>query len=145
MSCWAFQFDTWKSHSPSHRGYSLTSNYSITFFAALIYASVVYHRHRRTRARFLRSLHSKDLFPVIADEVTDPVGSQRVLRAPRNSIQEMGPGQKVSYQEKEALEVTVLRELGGDWELPELPATRSMRSSKGGKSVKSLKSLRGVK
>ncbi len=40
---------------------------------------------------------------------------------------------------KEAVEVTVLRELGGDWEVYELPATRSKRSSRGGRSVRSLK------
>ena len=44
--------------------------------------------------------------------------------------------------EKEAVEVTVLRELGGEWEVSELPATRSVRSSRGAKSVRSLKGLR---
>ena len=43
---------------------------------------------------------------------------------------------------KEAVEVTVLRELGGEWDVYELPATMSARNSKGGKSVRSLKAVR---
>lgn len=116
----------------------------VTFLAALIYASVVYRRHRRARARLLRSLQDTDLFPMIDDEAAKPVGSHRILRAPRNSLKEMCPGQEISHPAamKEAVEVTVLRELGGDWEVHELPATRSVRSSKGGKSTRSLKEVK---
>ncbi|CAF9930566.1 hypothetical protein IMSHALPRED_008220 [Imshaugia aleurites] len=102
----------------------------ITFLSALIYASVVYHRHRRAQARFLRSIHGSDLFPVIADETAaSPVHSHRSPHAPRKSIKEISPAE-VAYpaESKEALEVTVLRELGGDWDVYELPATRSVRS-----------------
>lgn len=80
----------------------------------------------------------------MTDEGANPARSHRILRAPRNSIKEMDPGAEISYtpEVKEALEATVLRELGGDWEVYELPATRSVRNSKGGKSVKSLKGVR---
>ncbi|KAL9067722.1 MAG: hypothetical protein Q9161_006714 [Pseudevernia consocians] len=116
----------------------------VTFLAALIYASVVYHRHRRVKAHFLSSVQGPDLFPVIADEGVNPVCSHRVPRVPRNSIKETGPAPKVPRpaESKEAVEVTVLRELGGDWEVYELPATRSVRNSKGGKSLRSLKGSR---
>ena len=73
------------------------------------------------------------------------VDSHRVLRAPGNSVKDMGCGMEVVQRPaevKEAVEVTVLRELGGDWEVYELPATKSVRSSKGGKSVRSLKGVR---
>lgn len=78
---------------------------------------------------------------MITDERASPVGSHRVLRAPRNSIKGTGPGAEVLYQAglREAVEVTVLKELGGDWEVYELPATRSVRSSSGGKSLKGLR------
>lgn len=49
---------------------------------------------------------------------------------------------EVKEKEKEAVEVTVLRELGAEWEVYELPATRSVRSSRGAKSVRSLKGVR---
>lgn len=115
----------------------------LTSLGALIYASVIYHRHRRAKSLFLCSIHGTDLYPVIADEGVNPNHSHRILRAPRNSIKEMtDPGAELpvyTTEVKEALEVTVLRELGGDWEVYELPATRSVRNSKGGKSVKSLK------
>ena len=76
------------------------------------------------------------------DEAADPVGTERVLLAPRNSIREAAPGAELP-ETKEALEVTVLRELGGSWEVHELPATRSGRSSRGGsRSAKSLKGIR---
>ncbi|KAL9137590.1 MAG: hypothetical protein Q9175_001215, partial [Cornicularia normoerica] len=110
----------------------------VTFLGALIYASVIYQRHRRAKFRFLSSVNSTDLFPVITDERPSPVDSHRVLRAPRNSIKGTSPGAEVLYQAglREAVEVTVLKELGGDWEVYELPATRSVRSSSGGKSLK---------
>lgn len=82
---------------------------------------------------------------MIADpEEASHVDSHRVLRAPRTSIKEMGIEIEVQHpaEVKEAVEVTVLRELGGDWEVYELPATRSVRNSKGGKSVRSLKGVR---
>lgn len=127
-----------------YHGSWLTSHYSITFLGALIYASVIYHRHRRAKSRFFRSVQGTDLFPVIADEGSHPVHSHRTFRAPRTSIKEFGSGAEVSYpaELKEAVEVTVLRELGGDWDVYELAATRSARSSKGGKSVRSMKGVR---
>lgn len=81
---------------------------------------------------------------MIADQEAGPPGSQRVLRAPRDSVKEMGHGMEARHpaELKEAVEVTVLRELGGDWDVYELPATKSVRSSKGGKSVKSFKGVR---
>ena len=81
---------------------------------------------------------------MIADEVATPVNSQRILWAPRHSMKETGAGAEVAYpaETKEALEATVLRELGGNWEVYELPTTRSVRSSKGAKSVKSHKGIR---
>ncbi|KAF6238538.1 hypothetical protein HO173_003043 [Letharia columbiana] len=107
----------------------------VTFLAALTYASIVYHRHRRAKARFLRSVQGADLFPVIADEDASPVGSHRIFRALRNSIKGLSPEAEVPYpaELKEAVEVTVLRELGGDWDMYELPATRSVRNFKGGR------------
>ena len=117
---------------------------SVTFLGTLIYASVVYHRHRRAKSRFLRSFQGKDLFPVIADEAADPVGAQKIPLAPRTSMRETTPEAELPFapEKKEALEVTVLRELGGNWEVHELPATRSTRSSRGGKSARSLKGIR---
>ena len=119
-------------------------NSSVTFLGTLIYASVIYYRHRRAKSRFLCSFQGKDLFPVIADEAADPIGTQRVLVAPRNSVKEMAPEAELPFapETKEALEVTVLRELGGNWEVHELPATRSVRSSRGAKSTRSLKGIR---
>ena len=79
-----------------------------------------------------------------ADEGANPIQSHGTIQAPRNSIKEVDPGAEVPYtpKVKEALEVTVLRELGGDWEVHELAATRSVRNSMGGKSAKSLKGIR---
>ncbi|CAD6583680.1 MAG: hypothetical protein ASARMPREDX12_001342 [Alectoria sarmentosa] len=116
----------------------------ITFLSALIYASVVYHRHRRAKARFFHSFQGTDLFPVTTDEEANPADSHRIFRAPAKSIKEIGPGVVAPYpaELKEMLEVTVLRELGGEWGIYELPATRSVRNSKGGKSVKSVKGVR---
>lgn len=84
---------------------------------------------------------------MIPDDETSQVDSHQLLRAPRNSIKEMGHKMEVQHptELKEAVEVTVLRELGGSWDVYELPATRSVRSSKGGKSVKSLKGGKSVK
>lgn len=119
-------------------------DFSVTFLSALIYASVVYHRHRCAKARFLHSVQGTDLFPVTTDEEANPADSHRIFRAPADSIKEIGHGVVAPYpaELKETLEVTVLRELGGEWGIYELPATRSVRSSKGGKSVKSLKGVR---
>ena len=127
-------------HAATHKK-SLTMSHSLTFLGTLIYASVIYHRHRRAKARFLRSMQGKDLFPAVTDEETNPANSQRILLAPRNSVKEMGSGTEAARM-KEAVEVTVLRELGGDWDVYELPATRSVRSSRGAKSVRSLKGVR---
>ena len=59
-----------------------------------------------------------------------------MLRAPRNSSttkEAVASGaEEVAEMKKEAVEMTLLRELGGDWEVYELPATRSVRSSRGG-------------
>lgn len=119
----------------------LTWHPSITFLGALIYASVVYHRHRRARSRFLRSMQGKDLFPVITDDVADPVNSHQSLGVLSNSVKEIGTGAEETYpaeiKEKEAVEMTVLSELSGRWEEYELPATRSVRSSRGARSVRS--------
>lgn len=133
----------------------LTLTHSIAFLGALIYASITYHRHCRAKSRFLRSLQCTDLFPVgTADDdeaAVIPGNSYRVSRAPGNSMKEIsvpGEGTVLSYpaevkeKDKEAVEVTVLRELGGEWEVYELPATRSFRSSRGAKSVRSLKGVR---
>ena len=81
---------------------------------------------------------------MIADEAADPVATQRVLLAPSNSVRETAPEAELPFapETKEALEVTVLRELGGNWEVHELPATRSVRSSRGAKSPRSLKGIR---
>ena len=82
---------------------------------------------------------------MIADEAAEPVGTQRICLAPRNSIKEAAPEAElpIAPETKEALEVTVLRELGGNWEVHELPATRSVRSSRG--NSKSAKSLKGIR
>ena len=127
-----------------HNGNWLSLNYSITFLGALIYGSVIYHRHRRAKCHFHRSFQDKELFPVMVDETSSPVVNNRALQAPRNSIKELAPGVEVPdpAEMKEAVEVTVLRELGGGWELYELPATKSVRSSRGAKSVRSLKGTR---
>ena len=82
---------------------------------------------------------------MVADEVTAPVNSLRIHRAPRNSIKETAPGTEVLHpgaEAKEAVEVTLLRELGGDWEVFELHTTRSGRNSRGGRSVRSSKGAR---
>ena len=119
---------------------------SITFLGTLIYASVIYYRHRRARSRFLRSLQGKDLFPIIADEAVNPVNSHQVLRTRRHSIKEIGAGAEETHpadlKKKEAVEMSALKELSDGWEVYELPATRSVRSSRGARSVRSLKGVR---
>ncbi len=77
---------------------------------------------------------------MIADGEANPVGSHQMLQASRNSIKEID--RDCPAEVKEAVEVTVLRELGGGWEVYELPTTRSVRTSKGGKSLRSLKGSR---
>ena len=125
-------------------GILLSLDCSVTFLATLIYASLVYHRHRRTKARFLCSVQGTDLYPVIADSEANPVGSPRMFQASSNSVKEIAhvADRDCPAEVKEAVEVTVLRELGGDWEVYELPTTRSVRTSKGGKSLRSLKGSR---
>ena len=117
-------------------------NLSITFLGTLIYASVVYYRHRRARSRFLRLAQGKDLFPMITDDVTTPVHSHQPLLMPRNSIKEMGTGGEETHpadlKEKEAVELNALGKFDR-WEVHELTATRSVRSSREARSVRSSK------
>lgn len=83
---------------------------------------------------------------MIADREASPVDSHSVLGGPGdgNSIRDMGLEMEVQRpaESKEALEVTVLRELGGNWVGYELPVTRSVRTSRGGKSVKGFTGVR---
>lgn len=67
-----------------------------------------------------------------------------MFEASRNSVKEIDrvADRDCPAEVKEAVEVTVLRELGGGWEVYELPTTRSVRTSRGGKSLKSLKGSR---
>ena len=119
---------------------SLIWNLSITFLGTLIYASVIYYRHRRARSRFLRLAQGKDLFPMITDDVTTPVHSHRSPLMPRNSIKEMSAGGEETYpaelKRKEAVELNALGEFDR-WEVHELIATRSVRSSREARSVRS--------
>lgn len=81
---------------------------------------------------------------MIADGESRPATRRGTLGAPKKSIREIEPLTAVPHpaDAKEAVEVTVLGELGGGWDVYELPATRSKRSSKGGKSVRSLNGVR---
>ena len=81
---------------------------------------------------------------MIADGESRPLTRRGTLGAPKKSVEEIEPVTAMPHPAdvKEAVEVTVLRELGGDWDVYELPATRSKRSSKGGKSVRSLNGVR---
>lgn len=83
---------------------------------------------------------------MIPDPEACPVDRRRVLGAlgDRIGVKDVGWEGEVQRpkESKEALEVTVLRELGGSWEVYELPATRSVWSSRGGKSVKGFKGVR---
>ncbi|KAM0795692.1 hypothetical protein BDR22DRAFT_893936 [Usnea florida] len=113
----------------------------LTFLAALIYASTIYHRHRLAKTYFLRSVLGPDLFPIppsheVGHEIQTspitrnlpppPLPSSAALETPNHPA-------TAQLKTKEAIEVTVLRELGGgEWNVYELPATRSVRGSKGG-------------
>lgn len=122
-----------------HHANRLNSNpkkNSITFLGSLIYASVIYHRHRRAKSRFLRSLQDKELYPVIADELAIPAPrAPKTVSSCAKEAPPLSPGAEADDDDdetKEAVEVTVLKELGGDWAVYELPATaKSVRNSRG--------------
>lgn len=109
----------------------------LTCLAALIYASIVCHRHSLAKTRFLR-LHSTlgpDLFPVPpSHQVRHEAPTNPIARRPSHFPPPAALHPAIANQKtKEAIEVTVLRELGGgEWNVYELPATRSVRSSRGG-------------
>ena len=85
---------------------------------------------------------------ISGDELARPVNGHPAPQALKLSSMKEPPApgaQAAAYPAhgaKESLEVTVLKELGGDWEVYELPATtKSVRNSRG--AARSVWSLKG--
>lgn len=83
-----------------------------------------------------------------ADDLARPVNCHPAPQALKTSSMKEPPAPGAenaaypAHETKEAVEVTVLKELGGDWEVYELPATKSARNSRRG-TARSVWSLKG--
>ena len=120
----------------------LTSQCRLSFIATLIYASVVFHRDRKSTTAFRFQPHDR-----LASSATEPISEINRPQSPSNSelpVYSERPLIQSSMSEQEGHELGAreerevglrptsgYREMGGDDAIYELAAQRSVKSGKG--------------